>query len=269
MDLDALLPQGSRDPDRFPYAAAGEALPLVSCVLVVGQRERARFARVAVNQFVAQTYPNKQLVVVNGSGMPVTNVPHAEILELAVPSGPIGRLRNIGVEAAEGDYLRPFWDDDDCYPPHQLAHQMLYRAPGHLVMQTTQAIVLDVPQDIASVFLRQRPWGIENTALLPSAKLLTPTCRFDETMPHSEDVAFVRNWRARQRVLVQDNSRFPQSCTFVAVYHGRNASPRSRFLDDRDPAVFANQLLVSEEELVLINAALSPHSVKFQAPRKS
>lgn len=142
--------QGFRDDPRFGVLtlpshgdagaahAAGRssgAQPLVSCLMPTGGRER--FARQAVRYFQRQTYPNRELIVVDdgdvgdtAEGWPLwmdaldpceTDAP---VRYLRVPTGTtIGAKRNAAVRAARGDLLL-CWDDDDWYGPERIGRQV-------------------------------------------------------------------------------------------------------------------------------------------------
>lgn len=260
--MDAVCPARGTDDSGCRYTDAADSLPTVACVLIVADESRVPFARVAVNQFVAQTYPNKRLLLANASGRPVTNIAHPEIEEFIAGPGTIGCLRNQALARIKNGswFVRLFWDDDDCFPPDQLAYQMLFRDHDRAVMLARQVIVLDVPKADAAIYVRHRPWGIPNTALVPRW-----LCNhlFDEAGFCGEDIEFIQQFRKADKVAVVDNAKPPVSCISVAVYHGRNASPREAFLGERDPIVQQRSLLVSAVELDLINRALAPHQTRF------
>jgi glycosyltransferase involved in cell wall biosynthesis len=106
-------------------AAPGSVLPKISCLMVSkGELFPARFA---IQCFRRQTYANRELVVLcDRPGNPVA----ALIARLGDPSiryvetapAPLGELRNRSVEAAAGDLVAQ-WDDDDLFHPHRLEFQ--------------------------------------------------------------------------------------------------------------------------------------------------
>jgi glycosyltransferase involved in cell wall biosynthesis len=120
-----------------PAPSALPRAPLVSCIMPT--RGRPRFARQAARYFLAQDYPNRELVVVE-DGPPqlaamlpadprIRLVPAAPPTRLR-PSGPwaaqgasIGALRNLGVAAAAGDII-VLWDDDDWHGPTRITDQV-------------------------------------------------------------------------------------------------------------------------------------------------
>ncbi|MGF1655768.1 MAG: glycosyltransferase [Verrucomicrobiales bacterium] len=105
--------------------------PRVSCLMVTGKRPS--LAALAIACFRAQTYPHCELIVVDDSGtdalVDVLNReetgPFRSIRWLRLPSEgkPLGALRNVALDAAEGDFLCQ-WDDDDLSSPHRLEHQL-------------------------------------------------------------------------------------------------------------------------------------------------
>lgn len=98
--------------------------PLVSCVMVT--RDRPRFAAQAVAYFLAQDYPNAELVIVeDGTTRLVDSLPRDRRVRI-VPAGPhhsIGSLRNTGCAAATGE-LVILWDDDDWHGPTRISQQV-------------------------------------------------------------------------------------------------------------------------------------------------
>lgn len=200
-----------------------EPLPPVSAILVVSDPRRQRLARSAVNQFVAQNYPNKRLVIVNACGSAITNVPHAQIVELPVEPAPLGQLRNIGLAAVSDGWVVPCWDDDDHYAASLLTCLMLSRQKYRAVMLTHQVRVnmLD-----GTSFLYHRPAGIPSTMLVPAT-----AARFDDELEQGETQAFLsKHWPS---VSVIPNEAFPENVLSIAIYHGNNQTAAAEFMDNR------------------------------------
>lgn len=98
-------------------------MPLVSCLCATYNRPRSHqyLLEEAIESFVRQTYPNKELIVLNdcpgqelvcdATGVRVVNVPER------FPS--LGDKWNAAVELARGDLLAP-WNDDDISLPKRL-----------------------------------------------------------------------------------------------------------------------------------------------------
>ncbi|MBA6438272.1 glycosyltransferase [Streptomyces sp. GMR22] len=108
--------------------AEGAPAPLVSCLMVTG--DRPRLAERAIRCFLTQTYPRAELVVVD-DGTDDTLEQHVRTLadprvrlhRLPPEGRPLGDLRNAAVELATGPYVCQ-WDDDDLYDPERLDVQM-------------------------------------------------------------------------------------------------------------------------------------------------
>ncbi len=108
--------------------------PLVSCLLVtLPVPQRFAFARASIDAFCAQTYQNKEMVLVINGGtangrqllkehVSTLNRPNIRIIEHGGEL-PLGALRNISVENATGEIFCQ-WDDDDLHHPERLHHQV-------------------------------------------------------------------------------------------------------------------------------------------------
>ena len=90
--------------------------PLVSAVLVT--RDRPEFLRVALRCFAEQTWPNRELVVVDdGDRFPADEAAVAAVggRIVRLPTGvTLGEKLNAGAAAARGVFVQK-WDDDDFY----------------------------------------------------------------------------------------------------------------------------------------------------------
>jgi len=90
---------------------------------------RPHFAELVAIQYEAQTYPNKELVVIDSSerGRILQDV--ADVYVREAPGSEIGHVRNVGLEAARGDWIMWF-DDDDWRHPSMTS--MLMRAADNM-----------------------------------------------------------------------------------------------------------------------------------------
>ena len=96
--------------------------PLVSVVLTT--RDRPRFLPLALAGYQQQTYPHRELIVVDdGEQFPVSGAEVAaaggRLLRVA-PGTPLGSKLNTGIAAARGRLIQKM-DDDDWYGPGFLA----------------------------------------------------------------------------------------------------------------------------------------------------
>jgi glycosyltransferase involved in cell wall biosynthesis len=103
--------------------------PHVSVVLTT--RDRPRFLQIALRCFAAQTYANRELVIVDdGIHFPVDEALAASVgarLVRVDHGASIGAKLNAGVEACRG-HLCQKMDDDDWYAPDFLETMLAYRS---------------------------------------------------------------------------------------------------------------------------------------------
>src|SRR6202023_35651 len=100
------------------------AQPLVSCITPTANRRR--FLLQAIRYFLAQDYPNKELVIVDDGDEKVSEfLPKAEpIRYLQLPEKTVlGEKRNRAAAEARGGII-VHWDDDDWSAPWRLRYQV-------------------------------------------------------------------------------------------------------------------------------------------------
>lgn len=103
-------------------------LPLVSCLMVT--KDRFSLAQKAINNFIQQTYPNIELIIIDDGESPklknwVSQLKNSKIKFYHLPdeSKPLGVLRNLSRKYANGTYVAQ-WDDDDISHPDRVLFQM-------------------------------------------------------------------------------------------------------------------------------------------------
>jgi glycosyltransferase involved in cell wall biosynthesis len=103
--------------------------PLVSCILATNGRRN--FLRQSLRCFLAQTYPNKELVVVDDSRRSAEglcrDLPGVRYIYLPKLMR-LGSKLNLGIEAGRGDILHKV-DDDDFYSSEFLATSVASLSP--------------------------------------------------------------------------------------------------------------------------------------------
>jgi O-antigen biosynthesis protein len=106
-----------------PSVAADPAHPLVSCIMPTF--DRRAFIPQAVGCFLAQDYPNLELIVVDDGNDPIADLlpsdPRIVYLRPASRMS-VGAKRNHACERARGEII-VHWDDDDWYPPSRVRVQ--------------------------------------------------------------------------------------------------------------------------------------------------
>lgn len=95
--------------------------PLAS--VLTPTRDRAEMLRRAVAIFLAYSYPNKEMVIVDDSKAPEYRPNHRLIRYVQVAPMVLGAKHNLAANLAQGDYL-VHQDDDDFYSPGRLTYQM-------------------------------------------------------------------------------------------------------------------------------------------------
>ncbi|QDU73721.1 Glycosyl transferase family 2 [Bremerella volcania] len=178
----------------------------VSCIMVTGHKpERRRLAEVAIGCFNQQTWPDRELVIVN-EGEPF-NLPG----ERLVPTGAtLGELRNLGLSNADGDLIIQ-WDDDDWYHPDRIRVQAEAWKPGHAVILNHE-IICDMTSGQALVCTVGFPGSILHEA--------QTTARY-ETLRKGEDSVFADSFR---RIHLNNNPTL-----YIRFWHGLNTWDRKHF----------------------------------------
>ncbi len=121
--------------------------PLISCLCVT--KNRPEILNRAINCFYAQTYPNKELIIVCKSDQEETisflkSIEDESVHSHAVdPDFSLGDLRNISVDSCNGQYFCQ-WDDDDWYHSERLMIQFnALRNNYHPVCLLTNLLIYD------------------------------------------------------------------------------------------------------------------------------
>jgi hypothetical protein len=121
--------------------------PLVSCLMPTGNRDE--FALQAVRYFQRQTWPHRELVVVDdGDGSLAALLPEDPRIRYVrvAPGLSIGAKRNLACEHAGGEIFVQ-WDDDDWHGPTRLMAQVAPQISGNAdVTGLRDTLFFDVPR---------------------------------------------------------------------------------------------------------------------------
>ncbi|VTT88144.1 probable glycosyl transferase [Halorubrum sp. DM2] len=178
--------------------------PLVSAVVITCDRPEKLVGALA--SLRRQTYPNLELVVVDGSREPVESLVRRCAGDLPVTyrrddgEGP-GAARNLGIRATNGEYVA-FLDDDDRWLPEKTERQVAAFDPGVVAVYTGQFAVRDgervggrtssLSGDVTEELLRGAACGPTSTVMVRRSAI-DAVGGFDEELPIWED----REWYVR------------------------------------------------------------------------
>jgi glycosyltransferase involved in cell wall biosynthesis len=116
-------------------------LPLISCVMVT--LDRLTLAKRAIHSFATQSYPERELVIVTDGAsifrqsleryVSALGLDQVRFVWVDEERPALGHLRNISMDAAAGEIICQ-WDDDDYSHPERLTIQA-----GHMLRQSAAA----------------------------------------------------------------------------------------------------------------------------------
>jgi glycosyltransferase involved in cell wall biosynthesis len=198
--------------------------PHVSVVLTT--RDRPRFLQIALRCYAAQTYPNRELVIVDdGIEYPVDDAQVASVgarLVRVDHGASIGAKLNAGIEAAKGPLCQKM-DDDDWYAPSFLETMLAYRADALKdVYRPTMTFVMPF------LFFELERWEIRRSIdqNVPGATLMFDRDDWLEqpfrNLERDEDVWYFHD----QRRLGREMNPVDQVEIFLAVRHHGVAGDR-------------------------------------------
>ncbi len=223
--------------------------PLVSC-LCVTRRKVAKLKR-AINCFLAQTYPNKELIILyedddqetklfaahfssDGTGIYFVEVE-------AHPKLSLGELRNISVQKCNGEFFCQ-WDDDDWYNVNRITVQLEAAVLNvHAASILTNWLMLD--QSCGKTYFSGiRLW---EGSIMCRKDVVNDELKYP-ALPKSEDRLFIDG-------LLTTNRVFPVVAPnlYIYVYHGENTWDYEHF-----KMLFNNCKQLSEPVSMLIQDIL-------------
>jgi predicted O-methyltransferase YrrM len=206
---------------RAATARTAPRRPLVSCVMPT--YDRPALAAAAAQRFLRQEGVDAELIVVDdgpcAAASHLPSDPRVRHLRLDRRES-IGAKRNIGCEAAGGELLAN-WDDDDWYAPWRLAYQAQALAEsGADVCGLTKLLCLEPAHARAWRY----SWPEHPPAWLHDATLvMSRDFWLSHPFPKTSwgiDAALLGSARGR-RVVALPNERF-----YVGMIHRRNTSPK-------------------------------------------
>jgi O-antigen biosynthesis protein len=209
--------------DIYFYRAAETSWPLVSCIMPT--YERRRYIPQALQSFLQQDYPNRELIIVDDGKDAIADLveklPNVRYFHVARTS--IGAKRNLACKHAGGEIIA-HWDDDDWYSPDRLRYQVMPIIAGKADLTGLEnAFVLELPRGefwTTEPALHQRLFvgNVHGGTLVYRKELWTQGLRYPEINLAEDAWLLVRSTRQGKRLV-----RLSNPGVFVYVRHGRNA----------------------------------------------
>jgi glycosyltransferase involved in cell wall biosynthesis len=200
-----------------------DSLPLVSCIMPTA--DRRPFAALAIRYFLAQEYPNRELIVLDDGADPIADLipSDARVRYERLPGKrAVGAKRNICVEASHGDLIL-HWDDDDWMASHRIRYQvenLLERSAELCGLRRMLFHDLGARQTWLYQYLADQRFWLAGGSLLYSRDIWR-RAPFPE-ISSGEDTRFVWAQNARRAVALPDHT------FYVAMIHPGNTSPKVR-----------------------------------------
>jgi glycosyltransferase involved in cell wall biosynthesis len=197
--------------------------PLVSCIMPTFQRRR--YVAQAVQSFLQQDYPNRELIIVDDGtdaiGDLVQDQPNVRYFR--VPRASIGAKRNLACRHARGEIIA-HWDDDDWYSTDRLRYQVSPILAGKADLTGLEnAFVLQLPAAefwTTEPHLHQRLFvgNVHGGTMVYRKELWTEGLRYPEINLAEDAWLLNRAMKQGKRLL-----RLANPGVFIYVRHGRNA----------------------------------------------
>ncbi|HSE15988.1 MAG TPA: glycosyltransferase [Pyrinomonadaceae bacterium] len=209
--------------DIYFYRTVDASWPLVTCIMPT--YERRRYVPQALESFLQQDYPNRELIIVDDGkdaiGDLAEGLPNVRYFHVARTS--IGAKRNLACKQAAGEIIA-HWDDDDWYSPDRLRYQVMPIITGKADLTGLEnAFVLDLPGGefwTTEPKLHQRLFvgNVHGGTLVYRKELWLQGLRYPEINLAEDAWLILRATRQGKRLV-----RLSNPGVFVYVRHGRNA----------------------------------------------
>ncbi len=216
-------PLSARGAEHFQAETLGNA-PLVSCVMPTC--DRRSFVLQAIKYFMRQDYLNLELIIVDDGSDPVGDVipDDSRVRYIRLPrKHDIGEKRNLACEAAQGEVIA-CWDDDDWHAQGRISYQVAPLLGGRADLTgLTESLMLSLPSRqfwmcTPQLHARLFSQGVIGGTLVFWKRLWSQVARFPN-ISLAEDAAFLQTLVRRGAHL----EKLANTGTFVYVRHGTNS----------------------------------------------
>lgn len=197
--------------------------PLVSCIMPTANRRR--YVPDAIRCFLRQDYPHKELVILDDGADSVADLipddPQIRYIRLT-GKRTLGKKRNECVEAARGDLIM-HWDDDDWHAPHRIRVQVeALLAANAEVCSVTQLLFYELETGVTWLYayrsLKKHKWLAGGTLLY--TRDFWRRAPFPDIQVAS-DTRFIFNHSLDRAAIMPDYS------FYVAMIHPTNTSRKT------------------------------------------
>jgi glycosyltransferase involved in cell wall biosynthesis len=196
--------------------------PLVSCIMPTA--DRRRFVPLAIQNFLQQDYPNRELVILDDGKDSIADLlpPDGRVKYIRMAQRQtVGAKRNQCIRASQGELI-VHWDDDDWVAPHRIRYQVeAMLREGAEVCGLRQMLFHDLSTN--KTWLYTYPPNLR-TWLVGGSLLYTRSFWQRSPFPDvqvGEDSRFL--WKQTHgKLAVLPDYRF-----YVAMIHSANTSPKN------------------------------------------
>ena len=182
----------------------------------------------SITCFNLQTYPDKELVIVDDGIQDLSEalemIPEEQLTYVKLrqsEDNTLGKLRNVSLEHAKGDFLIQ-WDDDDWYHPDRIQIQAECLLDGNDACCLSSALMhLDTPQYMHHPYIGRLPEGIPGSIMHRN----DPSITYPHTR-RAEDTVFLKKWMEKKYTRLPDTYAY----LFIRCYHGKNTWEQKHFM---------------------------------------
>jgi len=207
-----------------PFGDEGE--PVTALMATGKDPNHAGLARNSILSFLAQTHPNRRLVIVNDGAyyFEIPGVPGGRIVQVNPPERrTLGQLRNLSLAEVPTDGVWVQWDDDDWRHPNLLSEQC-----AKMLVSYADACFLEYQVKYAfsrnAGWLDGCDWGFAGSIMARRKEGV-----LYELPELGEDSAFQDIYRERYRCVVWDNPPH----YYLRFIHGYNSWDEEHFRLDK------------------------------------
>lgn len=198
--------------------------PRISCLMVTANRRK--LAERSVHCFLAQDYPNRELIVVDDgeedyapilAAIPPERLIHHRLVK--DPRRTLGELRNLSLDLARGSLISQ-WDDDDWFDPERLSRQRQVLGDKAACWTVATLVHLDDPAWLERPYIGYIKHGAPSTILhVRDDSIRYPSER------RGEDSTYRDTWLRRGVVTMG----VEWSALLIRCFHGNNTWEREHF----------------------------------------